>query len=246
MRAILAPCLSLGILWASTTAIRAQAPHLYPPSFDIDAIDPVGRPVPYLPQPGDIFLATDNLLFNKVGHWLAGSGAPHHSGIVVALPNGSLGLLESGPLNTLRVRLMPDMVAHFLRHEEKGERVWIRQRANPLTVEQCERLTAFAVAQDGKWFAAFRLVGQLTPFRARGHWRSQYLGKPRGACNSYFCSELVLESCVAAGILDPERTRPRCTYPRDLFFGQCKIAFVNDRLDINHAWLPPARLTCSP
>jgi hypothetical protein len=245
MRMILVSCLGLGALLASIPAARSQQPYLFAPSFDIDA-KPSGAPEPYFPQPGDIFLATDNLLFNRVGHWLAGSGAPHHSGIIVRLPDGHMGLLESGPHNTFHVRLMPDMVSHFCRHELKGDRVWIRQRAIPLTPEQCECLTDWAVAQDGKWFAAFRLVGQLTPFRSRGPWRCRYLGKPNGPRKSYFCSELVLESCVAAGLLDPERTRPTCTYPRDLFFGRCKFAFIDQRLDINDFWLPPAELTCFP
>ncbi len=245
MRGILAACLGFGVLAATITPTEAQQAYLHPPSFDIEG-KPTGTPELYHAQPGDIFLATDNLLFNRIGHWLAGSGAPHHSGLLVALPDGKMGILEAGPHNTLYVRLMTDVVGHFGRHEEKGERVWIRQRATPLTPEQSQRLTEFAVAQDGKWFAAVRLVGQLTPFRSRGPLRSQYFGKPHGARNSYFCSELVLESCVAAGLLDPERTRPTATYPRDIFFGQSPIPFVNDRLDINDGWLPPARLTCFP
>src|SRR5262245_4143942 len=130
----------VGLLWgfavvATTTAAEPPQPHLYSPSFEIDGTL-VGKPAPYQPQPGDIFLATDSLLFNIVGHWLAGSGAPHHSGIVAALPDGGMGVLESGPHNTFHVRIMTDVVGHFCRHEERGERVWIRQRATPLTKEQ--------------------------------------------------------------------------------------------------------------
>jgi hypothetical protein len=245
MRMIVAACVGLSLLTANALRAEPAQAHIYAPSFEMDT-EPTGQPVPYVPQPGDIFLATDNLLFNRVGHWLAGSGAPHHSGLVVALPDGRMGLLESGPLNTFHVRITQDMVGHFCTHEKKGERVWIRRRAIQLTPEESQKLTEWAMAQDGKWFAAFRLVGQLTPFRSRGPIRSQWMGKPHGPQNSYFCSELVLESCVAAGLLDPERTRPRCTYPRDLFYGTCPIQFVNDRLDINRSWLPPARLTCYP
>jgi len=240
-----ASCLWLGILGGSTAQAETGQAFLYAASFEIEG-EPIGNLEAYHPQPGDIFLATDNLWFNKIGHWLAGSGAPHHSGIVVPLANGQTGLLESGPLNTFHVRCMPDMVGHFCKHELKGERVWIRRRAMPLTPEECERLSSFAQAQDGKWFAAFRLVGQLTPFRSRGPVRTRFLGKPRGAQNSYFCSELVMESCVAAGLVDPERARPRATYPRDLFFGRSTNSAVNASLQINDAWLPPARLTCFP
>jgi hypothetical protein len=246
MRTHIVLCLTLGLMAAGSAQAQTQHAHLYPPSFDIDTVPVAGQPTPYHPQPGDIFLATDTLLFNRVGHWLAGSGAPHHSGIVVGLPDGTMGLLEAGPLNTFHVRITRDMVGHFCSHLHKGERVWIRQRAIPLTPEQAQRLTQFATAQDGKLFAALRLVGQLTPFRSRGPVRSKYMGKPHGERNSYFCSELVLESCVAAGLLDPERTRPTCTYPRDLFFGRSQIPFVDQNLQINEFWLPPARLTCMP
>src|SRR6267142_5741296 len=224
---ILAYCLGLVLLMASAASAQPQRAYLHAPAFDVDGA-PAGRPVPYHAQPGDIFLATDNLWFNKIGHWLAGSGAPHHSGLIVPTRDGGLGILEAGPKNTFGVRLTEDYVGHFAYHENKGERVWIRQRAVPLTPEECERLAEWAAAQNGKWFAALRLVGQLTPFRARGQWRSRYLGKPHGPRNSYFCSELVLESCVAAGLLDRERTRPTCTYPRDLFFGRCTIPVVDE------------------
>src|SRR5207244_9598425 len=172
-----ASCLWLGILGGSTAQAETGQAFLYAASFEIEG-EPIGNLEAYHPQPGDIFLATDNLWFNKIGHWLAGSGAPHHSGIVVPTRNGGLGILEAGPKNTFGVRLTEDFVGHFAYHENKGERVWIRQRAVPLTPEECERLAEWAAAQDGKWFAAFRLVGQLTPFRSRGPWRSRYLGKP--------------------------------------------------------------------
>src|SRR5262249_51635171 len=139
MRVTLALGVGIGLLLASGTSADAQPAYLYPPSFDIEGA-PVGQPVLYQPQPGDIFLATDNLLFNKVGHWLAGSGAPHHSGLIVPTRDGKVGILEAGPKNTFSVRLTEDMVGHFCYHENKGERVWIRQRAVPLTPDQCERL----------------------------------------------------------------------------------------------------------
>src|SRR2546425_4037086 len=86
----LASCLWLGILGGSTAQAETGQAFLYATSFEIEG-EPAGKPEPYQPQPGDIFLATDNLWFNKIGHWLAGSGAPHHSGIVVALADGQTG-----------------------------------------------------------------------------------------------------------------------------------------------------------
>jgi hypothetical protein len=242
MSMFLAPCLCLGILTGQTASAEA---FLYPPSFDIDS-QPAGRPEPYCPQAGDIFLCTDRIIIFQMGHRLAGSGAPHHSGIVVALAEGKMGILEAGPHNSLTVRLVPDLAAHVKSYEAVGERVWIRQRLTPLTPEQSKQLTEFAQAQNGKWFAGLRLLGQLTPFRSRGPVRTRWLGKPHGNRFSYFCSELVTESCVAAGVLDAERARPSATYPRELFFGRSTNPILNENLQINEGWLPPARLTCSP
>ena len=69
---------------------------------------------------------------------------------------------------------------------------------------------------------------------------------PHGADRySYFCSELVTESCVAAGLLDPCTARPAATYPRDLFLGQLRNSFINAHLDMS-AWDPPVRWTWCP
>jgi hypothetical protein len=232
----------LGILAGQA---EAEPTFLYSPSFDIDG-QPAGNPAAYRPQAGDLFLCTDRIIIFQLGHWLAGSGAPHHSGIVVALADGNMGILEAGPHNSLTVRLIPDFAAHMRSYEEKGEKIWIRQRQTPLTSEQSQRLTEFAQGQNGKWFAGLRLVGQLTPFRSRGPLRTRWLGKPHGARSSYFCSELVTESCVAAGVLDKEKARPSATYPRELFFGRSNNPVLNENLEINAGWLPPARLTCAP
>ena len=59
-------------------------------------------------------------------------------------------------------------------------------------------------------------------------------------------SILVGVVCVAAGLLDPARTRPAATYPHDLFYGRSLNLFVDKHLDINAAWYPPARWTSQP
>ena len=102
------------------------------------------------------------------------------------------------------------------------------------------------MAQDGKLFAWVRLLGQMTPFRSRGPLRTYWMGGPHGTRFSYFCSELVLECLLAASLLDPNRTRPSATYPCDLFYGTSTNTFINDNLDVNAAWEPPARWTLSP
>jgi hypothetical protein len=198
---------------------------------------------PYEPQPGDIVFMTDYNPVWKILFNLAGTCHPHHSGIIVALPDGHCAVLESGPHDTLHVRLL-EAVPHLCSYEEGGA-VWIRRRRMPLTAEQSARLTEFAQRQDGKLFAGLRLAGQVTLFRSRGP-LIEYLGGPHGERHSYFCSELLLESCVASGLLSAETTRPSATYPRDLFFDHSTNAYINRTLNLAESWYPPARWTSVP
>ena len=216
---------------------------LYQPAYCIDFVLR-GPPRPYQPQPGDIMLSTDGSMFWKLMHNLAGTSHPTHSAIVFARPDGSMAILEGGPHDTLRCRTM-DAIPHLRSYEEEG-RVWVRRRAVPLTAEQSQRLTCFALANDGKRFALGRLGLQLTPFRTRGPLRTYFVGKPYGDRNSYFCSELVTEACVAAGLMDPETARPSATYPRDLFFDSSLNPYLNKHLKLAPCWDPPARWTSCP
>jgi hypothetical protein len=205
-----------------------------------------GPAEPYVPQPGDIFLATDKSAIMRLGHDMAWAGAPHHSAIVFLKPDGHYAILEAGPHNSVRVEVV-DLLEHCNSHERDGELVWIRRRSTPLTPEQSARLTAFAMAQNGKPFATWRMLAQVTFFlRTRGPVRTLFLGKPNGERSRYFCSELVTESCLAAGILDPASTRPSATYPHDLFFGRSLNPVLNHILTINQSWCPPARWTSNP
>src|SRR5215468_8499217 len=178
--------------------------YLYQAAFCLDEMLR-GPVVPYAPQPGDIMLRLDNSKFWRVTHYMALAFDPNGSGIVFARPDGSLAVLEAGPNDTLWVGT-PDLLPHLQEYAAEGK-VWIRKRRVPLTPEQSCRLTAFALAQDGKRFALARLAGQLTPFRSRGPLRTYFVGGPKGDRCSYYCSELVCEACVAAGVLRPERTR---------------------------------------
>jgi hypothetical protein len=208
--------------------------------------DPLQGPArSYVPQPGDIFLSTDQLWIARLGHQLAGASSPHHSGLIVMRPDGTPGTLEAGPHDTLFVRVL-GMQENLGKYEDEGETIWIRRRKTPLTAEQSQRITEFALHQDGKLFAWGRVIGQLTPFRSRGPW-TEWVGGPHGGDRiSYFCSELALETLVYAGLLDPTRTRPAATYPCDLFYGASTNDFINDHLDINKYWDPPAPWTRQP
>jgi hypothetical protein len=216
---------------------------LYEPAYCLDDLLR-GLATPYFPQPGDIFLATDPGLGTRLTHVLAFSGPPHHAGIVFARSDGSLAILEAGPHNTLRVRVI-DLLPH-LQGYACVAKVYIRRRRVPLTGEQAAQLTCFAIAHEGKPFALVRLAAQLTPFRSRGPLRTNFMGKPHDERRSYFCAELVMAACVAAGLLDPARTRPAVTYPRDIFFGDSLNPFLHKYLDINCSWYPPARWQSCP
>jgi hypothetical protein len=242
-------CVLCLLLAASCPAVQVPGPptggsFLYQPAFCIDDLLR-GPAEPYLPQPGDILLRLDGSVFWRVTHYMALAFDPNGSGIVFARPDGSLAILEAGPNDTMWVGT-PDMLPHLAEYAAAGK-VWIRRRRVPLTPEQSCRLTEFALAVDGKRFALPRLGVQLTPFRSRGPLRTYFMGGPHGCGrHAYFCSELVSEACVAAGLLDPTRTRPSATYPRDLFYGRSLNFFIDHHLDVNACWYPPARWTNCP
>jgi hypothetical protein len=240
--------ISIGLLSCGAAASghpceKAIDSYLYEPSYCMDAVVR-GQARKYLPQPGDVMLATDKNLFWKVTHDLAFAFEPHNSAIVVARHDGRLAILEAGPNDTRRIDLL-DMLPHLKEYADKGP-VWIRKRKTPLTPEQSACLTDFAERQCGKRFALGRLGVQLTPFRDRGPFRTAFMGKPRGDRNSYYCSELVLEACVAAGSVDRETTRPSASYPHDLFFDQSHNPYIRKHLPLVHDWEPPARWVDRP
>jgi hypothetical protein len=235
-------CLIVPLLCVACPAFGDEArpapSYLYRPAFNLD--DDARAPAqPYVPQPGDIFLATDQALWARAGHWLAGGAGVHHSGIVFRRSDGRMGLVEAGPFNSVTVEIM-DPIEHIKDHVRAGDKVWIRSRRVPLTAEQSAQLTAFVERQEGKPFAVARLLGQMTPFRSRGPLRTWFVGKPHGERDEYFCSELVVESCVAAGLMDAATARPAATYPRDLFFGRSFNLYLDKHLCLEE-WEPPAR-----
>jgi hypothetical protein len=239
-------CLLCSVLWLGCSFADSPADggsFLSQPAFCLDHT--LRAPsVPYQPQPGDIMLTADESSFWGPMHSLAGSGFPDHSGIFFALPDGRMAILEAGPHNSIRC-MAALWHSHLLSYEQEG-RVWIRRRAVPLTPDQSARLTEFALKQCGKPFAIIRIAGQLTPLRSRGPIRTLFMGKPHGERRSYFCSELVMEACVAAGLLDPKTARPAATYPRDLFLDRSLNPYLNRHLKLAPCWDPPARWTSWP
>lgn len=217
--------------------------YLYEPVYCIDKAF-YGHARPYLPQPGDIMLRMDDNLFWAITHDMAFAFAPHGSGVVVQKPDGRLGILEAGPNDCMHVGI-PDLLEHLHEYEVAGQ-VWIRRRKTPLTCEQNARLTEWAARQDGKWFALQRLGVQLTLFRTRGPLRTYFMGKPHGDRICYFCSELVVETLVYAGLIDPTTARPSATYPHDLFFDTSYNLYLKRHFSLACDWDPPARWVSQP
>jgi hypothetical protein len=235
--------LSVGFL--TFTAAAAAQPcekfidsYLYEPNYCLDNVIR-GKATKYLPQPGDVLVATDKNVFWKVTHAMALAFEPHNSAIIVRRCDGSLGILEAGPNDTLWIGIS-DMLPHLKEYADKGP-VWIRKRKTPLTAEQSACLTEFAERQNGKRFALGRMALLMTPIRNRGPLRTEFLGKPNGDRVSYYCSELVLESCVAAGLVDRETTRPSASFPHDLFYDWSYNRYFNKHMPLACDWEPPAR-----
>ena len=216
---------------------------LFQPAYAIDECKRLPAR-PYVGQPGDLMFATDDKLFWRIAHNLAGTGHPHHSAIVFARSDGRLAVLEGGPYDTFWVGTI-DLQQHLKAYEKFGP-VWIRERKTPLTPEQSARLTEFAEMADGKRFALGRLALQLTPIRTRGPVRTRFVGYPVGERRSYFCAEVVLEALVAACALDAAETRPSATFPRDMFFDRTVNPFINKHLRLKECWDPPALWSSCP
>jgi hypothetical protein len=229
---------------AGSVGTDGRGTYLCQPAFSVD--DALRGPTePYVPQPGDNYLASDHELWSRVGHWWVGSAGVQHSGIMTACSDGRIGLLQAGPFNSVQIEIR-DPVALMAQHVEQGECVWVRRRRLPLTPEQSARLTAFAEAQEGKRFAIWRMIAQVTLLCPRGPLRTQFRGRVHGPDRpSYWCAELVMEACVASGLRDAEDTRPTATYPRDIFFGRSRIPFLDEHLRLDD-WDPPARWTTEP
>ena len=97
---------------------------LWQPAFKEDHLLR-GPTRPYVPQPGDIVMSADGSIFWKLMHNLAGTSHPTHSMIVFAMPDGRPAILEGGPHDTLRCRVL-DALPHLATYEKEG-RVWVRR-----------------------------------------------------------------------------------------------------------------------
>jgi hypothetical protein len=190
------------------------------------------RAVPYTPREGDLVFYDDHSQVWTALFAAAGTGPPTHMGIVVKKPGGTPAVLEAGPDDTLWVRLLD--AGPRLRQFDRDFHgtVLVRRCQVRLTPEKSAALTAFALAQDGKRYAALRLLAQGTWFRARGP-LEPWLARTHLDRGAWICSELAVAAGTVAGLFDPQVVRANATYPRDL---------VSDgRHDLRACWEPPAR-----
>jgi hypothetical protein len=174
------------------------------------------RPVacPYVPQPGDLVFFDDHNKKWELLYKMVGSGPPFHSGLVIGLPDGTPAIIESGPDDTMWVRILalPSRLQGF-----EGD-VWVRQVKQPLSPEQNAKLTEWALKQDGKHYALWRLLLQATPVRCRNAFQCSLFGCTHVDRNRWLCSELVVAGDTVAGLFDPKVHFANAIYPRDMIF----------------------------
>jgi hypothetical protein len=189
---------------------------------------------PYCPRPGDLVFFSDNKLFWRGAFALAGTGRPFHTGIVVAMPDGSPGILEAGAFD--RATILVIALGPRLRcHEGK---IWIRRLRQPISPEQSHRLTEFGLEQTTKGYAVGRILLELTPLGAHGRFGARLFGTSSLHRRRWFCSELVVAAAATVGLFDPEVMKPNTIFPRDLF--------IDQPCDLRAHWEPAARWSPCP
>jgi hypothetical protein len=196
--------------------------YLYQPAIDLQTI-PRPPAVGYVPKAGDVLLLSDpDPLFNVL-YVIARSGKPGHCALVVTMPDGRLGVLESGFSFTPWTRLTP---LEYCMNLYAGH-IWVRQRQIPLTPEQDRRLTEFAVMADGGKYDTKKFALQLTFWRSRNPIVTRFVGKPVGPGQKYVCVQIVVEALVYAGLVDERTARPRATYAQDLFYDRSRNPYID-------------------
>jgi hypothetical protein len=218
--------------------VEAPAGYLYQPAYDLQLAAREPARV-YQPKPGDVVLMSNPTPFWTALYRLALSGRPGHSGIVVTMPDGKLGVLEAGFNDTTWTRITP---LEYRLAQYPGT-IWIRERIVPLTPEQDARLTAFALAAQNTRYATGRFALQITPFSPRGPLRTALVGRPREPGNRLFCTEAIIEGAAYAGLLDARTARPGATYPQDLFYDRSRNPYIDRHPPLVGGWLPPSQWT---
>lgn len=162
----------------------------------------------YVPQAGDIILFRNSSVVARMAYYLTLSGSTTHVALVVARPDGTLSMLEAMPGDPVA---MGDLCQRVRAYRGK---VGVRRRKIPLTAEQSACLTEFACAQVGK---PFNILGLFVPpvsfpFRIiSGPVDLHCLHRSK-----WICTSLVLRTCLAAGLICPDRINPEGAVASDL------------------------------
>jgi hypothetical protein len=183
---------------------------------------------PYEPKPGDIVLYDD---LNPFFHFLfrcARTRPPTHVAMVVERDDGTPALLDLLGPTVLSAHVAIVDIPQRLRSYAGS--IMVRRLREPLTPEQRAELWHFAVAQEGKEFAAKRVVLLATPFCARIGLRRYCFARTHFDRSRWFCSELVAAAAGAAHILDPHDYPANAICPHDLA--------CDDWLDLSHRYEP--------
>lgn len=167
---------------------------------------------PYEPREGDIVFFDDMSKWWTFLYAIASTAPPFHAGIVVKEPDGTPAILEAGPDDTLYVYVLE--AGHRL-HTFEGV-LQVRRCTVPLTPEQSAALTKFAMAQEGKRYALWRLLLQGTPVKSRGPLREKLFAKTYYERERWLCAEIVVSAAELVGLLDEKVIKGTNTYPLDI------------------------------
>lgn len=186
----------------------------------------------YAPREGDLVFFNDHSLKWGILYKLVGSDAPYHVGIVFRHPEGHCAIVEAGPNDTLKCRVL-ELPPRF--HAWAGT-LQVRRCKVDLTPQQSNAMTVWALAQDQKRYALGRLLLQGTPVRARGPVRKALFGATYTDRSSYLCAELAVAAGTVGGIFDPAKHKANTIYPRDIIAND--IHDLSDRYHDAQVWLP--------
>lgn len=189
------------------------------------------------PKEGDIVLfrgpGTAQQIMNTIT-----TGAPvTHSALVVRDRSGDLQLLhalgndnavasKSNPGEKFGVVMEPLIDALYKERDHYQQTLYIRPARRALTPQESNVLRGFVYRQIGKPFSEIKMTQAplMPPFRFVPR-----ITEPK----SYFCSELVSATCIAAGLMNA-RVNPSGITPTDLFF--------DHRANFSALWETPSLL----
>lgn len=192
----------------------------------------IKRVEPYFPREGDVLFFDDMSKIWEKLYALGGTTPPFHTGIMMKKPDGTFAVLESGPDDTLHVFILE---ACERLHTFKGI-LQVRRCKKVLSPEESACLTNFALAQEGKRYAMWRLLLQGTPCRLRNGLTEKYIAKTRFDRCRWLCTEIVVAAGTLVGLFD-ETVKADVCYPLDILDDQHKYN-IGAHYELPGYWCP--------